>query len=149
MIIYRSSIRIEDCFKQEIHQALLKNDPYAEILNELDSSETKEVVKMNGKYNKKNELVVIHSKNQSGYVQYWRIVVPDDVKIRSKILSNYHVVSYNAYPRVQYTLNNVRQTLYWKGQTGDVRSSVDNYNICQMEKSDRTLSKDNYKAQPS
>ena len=47
---------------------------------------------------------------------------------------------YSAYPGVQRTLNKVRQPFSWKGQTGDVRNSVDSWETTHTEKSDHSLS---------
>ena len=35
----------------------------------------------------------------------------------------------------------VRQTFFWKGQTRDVRAFVESCPVCQVEKSDHTLTK--------
>ena len=62
---------------------------------------------------------------------------------RAKILSECHSVpgEYIAHPGVQRTLFRIRKVFYWKGQTGDVRSFVDSCPVCQVEKSDHTLSR--------
>ena len=79
--------------------------------------------------------------NQLDGVNYWRVVVPESLDIKNKILTECHVVPYSAHPGIQRTLNKVEESFYWKGQTGDVRTFVDSCKICQTEKSDHPLSK--------
>ena len=52
-----------------------------------------------------------------------------------------HSTPYSAHPGIQRTLGKVRRSFFWKGMTGDIRSFVENCPVCQMEKSDHTLSK--------
>ena len=52
-----------------------------------------------------------------------------------------HNVHYNSHSGVKRILSKVRKSLYWKGQSGDARSFVDNCSVYQMEKIDRALSK--------
>ena len=83
----------------------------------------------------------MHLHNQLDTVQYLRVVVPESLEIKNKILTEYHPVPYSAHAGIQWTLNKVRQCFYWKGQTGDVRRVVDSCKIFQTEKSDHSLSK--------
>ena len=52
-----------------------------------------------------------------------------------------HSTPYNAHPGIQRTLGKIRRSFYWKGMTGDIHSFVENFPVCQMEKSDHTLIK--------
>ena len=67
----------------------------------------------------KHGLLCVHQEDQSEDVDYWRIVVPDDIEVKNKILSECHSVPYIAHPGVQRTLFRIRKVFYWKGQTGD------------------------------
>ena len=62
----------------------------------------------------KYELIVVHLQNQLDSVNYWRVVVPELSDIKNKILTECHPVPYSAHPGVQRTLNNVRQSFYWR-----------------------------------
>ena len=104
------------------------------------------MIEINEKYKEKNDLLVVHLQKQLDTANCWRVIVPESLDIKNEILTECHAVPYSAHPGVQRTLNNkVRQFLYWKGQSGDVRTFVDSCKICQTEKSDHSLSKGNYK----
>ena len=68
-------------------------------------------------------------------------MIPDDTDCKNKILKELHSVPYSGHPGVQRTLARVRKGFYWKGQTGDVRIFVESCPICQVEKSDHTLTR--------
>ena len=42
-------------------------------------------------------------------VQYWRVVVPDDLDVKSLLVSELHFVPYSAHPGVQRTIGKVRR----------------------------------------
>ena len=54
-------------------------------------------------------MLVVHLDGQVDDLQYWRIVVPDNIELQNKILNECHVVPYTAHPGVQHTLNKMRQ----------------------------------------
>ena len=74
-------------------------------------------------------------------VEYWRVVVPDDLGVKSLLVSELHSVPYAAHPGVQRTLGKVRSYFWWRGMTGDVREFVESCPTCQLEKTDHTLKK--------
>ena len=76
---------------------------------------------------------------QSDEVEYWRIIIPNDIEIKKQILKEFHSVPYSAHPEVQRTLSRIRRVFYWKGMTVDIREFVESCPICQIEKSDHTL----------
>ena len=84
---------------------------------------------------------MIHVAGQPEDVQYWRVVVPDDVGVKSLLVSELHSVPYAAHPGVQRTLDKVRSYFWWRGMTGDVREFVESCPTCQLEKTDHTLKK--------
>ena len=141
LLVYRSSISLDPSFKQEIYEANQNDILYSSILSELESSADRELIKGKEKFRMKHGLLCVHQEDQSEDVDYWRIVVPDDIEVKNKILSECHSVPYIAHPGVQRTLFRIRKVFYWKGQTGDVRSFVDSCPVCQVEKSDHTLSR--------
>ena len=93
------------------------------------------------KYRRRNGLLCIHQEDQSEDIEYWRIVIPDDTDCKNKILKELHSVPYSGHPGVQRTIARVRRGFYWKGQIGDVRIFVESCPVCQVEKSDHTLTR--------
>ena len=86
---------------------------------------------------------MIHVTGQPEDVQYWRVVVPDDLDVKSLLVSELHAVPYSAHPGVQRTIGKVRRYFWWKGMTGDIREYVESCPTCQLEKTDHTLKKGN------
>ena len=52
-----------------------------------------------------------------------------------------HYIPYSTYPGIQRTLGKVRKPFFLKGMSRHVREFVENCPVCQIEKSDHTLSK--------
>ena len=89
----------------------------------------------------KGKMLVAHKKEQNEESQYWRIVLPDDSEIRNLIIEELHAIPFMAHPGVSRTINKVRNSFFWKGMAGDVRAFVEACPVCQLEKTDHTLSK--------
>ena len=86
---------------------------------------------------------MIHVTGQPEDVQYWRVVVPDDLDVKSLLVSELHAVPYSAHPGVQRTIGKVRRYFWWKGMAGDIREYVESCPTCQLEKTDHTMKKGN------
>ena len=71
------------------------------------------------------------------------MVVPDDLDVKSLLVSELHSVPYSAHPGVQRTIGKVRRYFWWKGMAGDIREYVESCPTCQLEKIDHTLKKGN------
>ena len=84
---------------------------------------------------------MIHVTGQPEDVQYWRVVVPDDLEVKSLLVSELHSVPYAAHLGVQRTIGKVRHYFWWKGMAGDIREFVESCPTCQLDKSDHTLQK--------
>ena len=84
---------------------------------------------------------MIHVTRQPEDVQYWRVVVPNDLEVKSLLVSELQSVPYAVHPGVQRTIRKVRRYFWWKGMAGDVREFVESCPTCQLEKSDHTLRK--------
>ena len=102
-----------------------------------------ELVRGQEKYRKQKNLLMIHVTGQPEDVQYWRVVVPDDLDVKSLLVSELHSVPYAAHPGVQRTIGKVRRYFWWKGMAGDIREYVESCPTCQLEKTDHTLKKGN------
>ena len=114
---------------------------YKEILEEIESTGRNELKRGQEKFKLQKKLLMIHVTGQPEDVQYWRVVVPDDLAVKSLLVSELHSVPYSAHPGVQRTLGKVRSYFWWKGMAGDVREFVESYPTCQLEKTDHTLKK--------
>ena len=53
------------------------------------------------KYRKQKNLLMIHVIGQPDDVQYWRVIVPDDLDVKSLLVSELHSVPYAVHPGVQ------------------------------------------------
>ena len=67
--------------------------------------------------------------------------MPDDLGVKSLLVSELHSVPYAAHPGVQRTLDKVRRYFWWCGMTGDVREFVESCPTYQLEKTDHMLKK--------
>ena len=122
--------------------SLLRNEIlYRDIFEEIESTGRNEIVRGQEKYRIQKKFLVIHVTGQPEDVQYWRMVVPDDLEVKSQLVSELHSVPYAAHPGVQRTIGQVRRYFWWKGMAGDIREFVEACPICQLEKSDHTQKK--------
>ena len=80
---------------------------YKDILNEMESTGKNEIVRGKEKYQLKKKLLMIHVTGQPEEVEYWRVVVPDDVAVKTLLVSELHSVLYSAHPGVQRTIGKV------------------------------------------
>ena len=143
LAVSRSSIQIENSLREKIY-SLLKNEIlYKDIIEEIESTGMNELVRGQEKYRKQKNLLMIHVTGQPEDVQYWRVVVPDDLDVKSLLVSELHSVPYAAHPGVQRTIGKVRRYFWWKGMAGDIREYVESCPTCQLEKTDHTLKKGN------
>ena len=140
-MVQRATVTLQPDLKQQINSLLMSEEPYSTILEEINSTGSREVSRGRMKYRRRNGLLCIHQEDQSEDVEYWRVVIPDDTDCKNKILRELHSVPYSGHPGVQRTLARVRRGFYWKGQTGDVRIFVESCPVCQIEKRDHTLTR--------
>ena len=111
---------------------------YSDIFVELDSG-IKEVKRKGEVYKRKRGLLVVHQEGQDSDVDYWRVIILDDVSTRIFVVSELHNIPYSLHPGVQRTLYRVRIDFFWKGMTGHIRESMETCPVCQVAKSDHTL----------
>ena len=141
LVVSRSSISIDKSLREKIYSLLLRENYYKEILNEMESTGKNKLKRGQEKFQMKKNLLMIHIVGQPEDVEYWRVVVPDDLEVKSLLVSELHSVLYAAHPEVQRTLNKVCSYFWWRGMTGDVREFVESCPTCQLEKIDHTLKK--------
>ena len=135
-----SKIRLDDELKNSLASAIRREMPYADVFTQLQAG-ARQVTYYDVTYKILNSLLVMHDQKQDVSLDFWRIIVPEDEGIKSRIIQELHSTPYSAHPGVQRTIGRVRQSFFWKGMTGDVRQFVENCPVCQMEKSDHQSAK--------
>ena len=136
--VLRSGIIIDSSLKNRINSLLKEESLYSDIFVELDNG--KNEVKRKGEvYKIKRGLLVVHQEGQDNEVDYWRVIIPDDVSTRNFVVAELHNIPYSLHPGVQRTLYKVRKYFFWKGMTGHIREFVESCPVCQVAKSDHTL----------
>ena len=135
-----SKLQLDDSFRNSIYSLLKNENPYVDIIQELESGRTN-IKKGNEVYKMVNKILLIHQTGQDVGIDYWRVVVPNDKTMRDQIIQELHSIPYSAHPGIQRTVGKVRKSFFWRGMSGHIREFVENCPVCQMEKSDHTLSK--------
>ena len=133
-MVQRATVTLQPDLKQQINSLLMNEEPYFTILEEMNTTDSREVSRGRMKYRRRNGLLCIHQGDQSEDVEYWRVLIPDDTDCKNKILRELHSVPFSGHPGVQRTLARVRKVFYWKGQTGDVRIFVESCPVCQVKR---------------
>ena len=136
--VLRSGIIIDCSLKNKISSFLKDESLYSDIFVELDSGK-KEVRRKGEVYEIKRDLLVVHQEGQDSGVDYWRVILPDDVSTRNFVVTELHNIPYSLHPGVQRTLYKVGKHFFWKSMTGHIREFVESCPVCQVAKSDHTL----------
>ena len=139
--VARSSVKIENSLRDRMYSLLKKEILYGDIIEEIESTGRNEIVRGQEKYRMQKKYLMIHVTGQPEDVQYWRMVVPDDLDVKSLLVSELHNVPYAAHPGVQTTIGMVRRYFWWKGMVGDIREHVETCPTYQLEKTDHTMKK--------
>ena len=124
-----SKLQLDNSFRHSLYSLLSNKAPYNDIIDELESGKT-QVVKKDEIYKRMNGILAVHSHHQDAEFDFWRIVVPDNVEMKEKIVQELHSTLYSAHPRIQRTIARFRRSFCWKGMLGDVRQSVETYPVC-------------------
>ena len=103
-----------------MNSLLRKEILYRDIIEEMESTGRNEIKRGQEKYRIQIKILIIHVIGQPEDVQYWRVVVPDDLDVKSLLVSELHSIPYSAHPGVQRTIGKVRRYFWWKGMTGDI-----------------------------
>ena len=75
----------------------------------MESTSEIELVRGQEKNKLQKKLLMIHVTEQPEDVQYWRVVVPDDLNVKSLLVSELHAIPYSAHLGVQRTIRKVRR----------------------------------------
>ena len=100
-----------------------------------------EVKKNDDVYKIRKGMLVVHQKNQSEELDFWRMIIPDDNAVKNFVITELHDIPYSLHPGIQRTIQKVRRHFFWKGMIGNVSEFVESCPVCQIEKTDHTLSR--------
>ena len=139
LMVTRSTIKINEGLKRRIRQEINTEDPYKEILEQLEDST--EITQRDLKFRIRHGDLMVHQAGQSDEDPYWRLVVPDSPEIKETLLRELHSVPYSGHPGYTRTLEKARQHFYWVGMARDVRHFIEECPVCQTEKADHTRSR--------
>ena len=82
LVVARSSVNIDNSLRDRINSLLKKEILYRDILKEMESTGRNEIKQ--GQENTEFKIILmIHVIGQPEDVQYWRVVVPDDLEVKS------------------------------------------------------------------
>ena len=140
--VARSSVTIDNSLRDKMNSLLRNEVLYQDIFEEIESTGRNEILRGQEKYRIQKKFLVVHVTGQPEDLQYWRMVVPDDLEVKSLLVSELHSVPYAAHPGVQRTIDKVRRYFWWKGMAGDIREFVEACPICQLEKTDHTMKRE-------
>ena len=136
LAIAESAVQISQETKTQIKQYLMTEDPYADILQQLENDrQCREIERHNKKYRLKRGSLVIHEPNQTDDQLYWRVIVPDQQDLKLDLLKEIHCVPYSGHPGFTRTLEVTKRFFYWSHMTQEVRQFVLDCPVCQVEKS--------------
>ena len=139
--VTRTTITVDEPLREAIMSKLQEEETYQDILEELlgteDEPPTEEVVRGNMKYRIRAHALFVHNSEETRRIgQYWKLVLPDDLEIKKKVLREVHTVPYQGHIGFNRTLEMVKRGFFWKGMTGDVRDFVLSCPICQAQKAE-------------
>ena len=135
LAIAESAVQISQETKTQIKQYLMTEDPYADILQQLENDrQCREIERHNKKYRLKRGSLVIHEPNQTDDQLYWRVIVPDQQDLKLDLLKEIHCVPYSGHPGFTRTLEVTKRFFYWSHMTQEVRQFVLDCPVCQVEK---------------
>ena len=141
LAVSRSSVEIDNSLGERINSLLKKEILYSDIIEEMESTGRNEIKRGQEKYRIQKKLLMIHITGQPEDVQYWRVVVPNDLDVKSLLVSELHSLPYSVHPGVQRTIRKVRRYFWWKGMAGDIREFIESCPTCQLEKIGHTMKK--------
>ena len=88
---------------KKIHSLLKKESPFDIILAELEEGKT-EVKKNDDVYKMRKGMLVVHQKNQSEELDFWRMIIPDDDAVKIFVITELHDIPYSLHPGIQRTI---------------------------------------------
>ena len=75
-MIQRATVTLQPEVKQQINSLLMNEKTYSTMLEEINSTGSREVSRGRMKYRRRNGLLCIDQEDQSEYVEHWRVVIP-------------------------------------------------------------------------
>ena len=86
LLVQRATVTLQPDLKQQINSLLINEEPYSTILEEINSTSSREWSRGRMKYRKRNGMLCIYQEDQSEDVECCRVVIPYDTDCKSKIL---------------------------------------------------------------
>ena len=80
LAVSRSCVELDNSLRDRINSLLKKEILYRDILEEMESTGRNELKRGQEKFKLQKKLLMIHVAGQPKDVQYWRVVVPDDLR---------------------------------------------------------------------
>ena len=135
-----SKISLDNSLQERINSLLKIETPYCDIIQRIEEG-TSEVLVGDLKYKMRGTMLMAHHKDQSEENEYWRVVMPESNEIRRLVIAELHEIPFMAHLGVSKTVSKVQNSFYWKGMTSDIKEFVEACPVCQLEKTDHTLTK--------
>ena len=135
-VLSSSTVQISSQFCDDMVAMLESESPYDSIIEELETAPLtqREVTRGDLKFRFKDHSLCVHVPGSGVSDQYWKIVVPDSLQVKRKLLKEIHCVPYSGHPGYSRTLELARRNWYWKGMASEVRDFVLECSVCQAEK---------------
>ena len=57
-------------------------------------------------------MLVVHQKNQSEELDFWRMIIPDDDAVKNFVITELHDIPYSLHPGIQRTIQKVRRHFF-------------------------------------
>ena len=115
-------VQLDNSLKNSLHSFLQHESPYAEVLQELQNG-SKQVIRNSLVFKLMHRILFIHDQSQDADLDFWRIVVPDNERVKTQVVQELHCTPYSAHPGIQRTIARVKKSFYWKGKVGENVSS--------------------------
>ena len=58
-------------------------------------------------YKIRKGMLVVHQKNQSEELDFWRMIIPDDNAVKNFVITEFHDIPYSSHPGIQRTIKKV------------------------------------------
>ena len=99
LAITESTVQIDTETKVQWMQKLMNEDPYAAIIQQMmEDPQCRQIERQGKKYRMKRGSLCLHEETQNDDQMYWRVIVPDDQEVKTKLLQEIHCVPYAGHP---------------------------------------------------
>ena len=92
LAVSKSLITLSEDLKNEIREAIANEQPYGEIMQQIEEEQLNQLERDDGVYKIKHGVLKIHSPILDGL--FWKIIVPNNKEVKRKLLDELHSVPY-------------------------------------------------------